>query len=209
MTEQMQVGQLTVTFDDTVLRPRPWTVEQAQWAAELLSPRTGPAHLLELCAGVGHIGLALAILVPGTLTMVDANQTACRYARENAAAAGLDDRVDVRCGPMESVLAAEERFDCILADPPWVSSRQVGRYPEDPLFAIDGGRDGLDLARVCVDLIGRHLAADGVAVMQLGDAGQAATLRSYVEARPGLQLAVRGVRHPDGNGILVHVGRQG
>ena len=36
----MPFGDLSIDFDDTVLVPRPWTLQQAQWANSLL--RTVP-----------------------------------------------------------------------------------------------------------------------------------------------------------------------
>ena len=50
---------------------------------------------------------------------------------------------------MDEVLAPDERFALVIADPPWVPRAETGRFPEDPLLAIDGGDDGLDLARAC------------------------------------------------------------
>jgi len=80
------------------------------------------------------------------------------------------------------VLAPDERFAFILADPPWVRSSDVARYPQDPVAAIDGGHDGLDLARTCADLIGHHLAHRGAAILQLGDADQVTSMRSYLDS---------------------------
>src|SRR5688572_7240491 len=58
-TETIAFGPVTVTYDAGVLRPRPWTLAQAQWAAALLEG--APAgHVLELGCGAGHIGLAIA-----------------------------------------------------------------------------------------------------------------------------------------------------
>lgn len=207
MTEMMSFGPLVVRFDDRVLRPRPWTIAQSTWAAELIGDdRLGT--LLELCAGAGQIGLTLATLVPGSLVLVDADENACSFAQANAEAAGLGWRVEVRNGPLESVLAADERFGCILADPPWVRSRDVEKFPLDPHAAINGGTDGLDLARVCVSLIGQHLAESGVAILQLGDMEQVATIRRYLDSEPQLRLRVLDVRVPGDSGVLVRLGRR-
>lgn len=207
VAESMRFGPLVVGFDDRVLRPRPWTVAQSTWAAELVADAP-EGDILELCAGVGQIGLVLASLVSRDLVLVDADPNACRHARNNAAAAGLTARVDVRNGSMHEVLAPDERFAFILADPPWVRSDDVVRFPADPLAAIDGGSDGLDLARLCVDLIGRHLARGGAAILQLGDAEQVARLGSYLDSNPEIGLSVDEVRTPTGDGVLVGLARR-
>src|SRR3954462_15106293 len=93
-TEEVQrtaFGPLTVTFDASVLRPRPWTAAQGEWAAELATTGTAPdGPLLELCSGAGQIGLVAAIRSGRPLVQVDASQPACRFARANADAAGRD-----------------------------------------------------------------------------------------------------------------------
>ena len=205
--ESMRFGPLIVRFDDQVLRPRPWTLAQATWAAEL-SDDVPDGAILELCAGVGQIGLALASLVSRDLVLVDADENACSHARANAVTAGLSARVDVRNGPLHGVLAPDERFAFILADPPWVRSSDVARYPQDPVAAIDGGHDGLDLARTCADLIGHHLAHRGAAILQLGDADQVTSMRSYLDSQPRIGLRVQDAHTPGDNGVLVRLVRR-
>lgn len=56
----------------------------------------------------------------------------------------------------------------IIADPPWVPHAETSRYPEDPLLAIDGGDDGLDVVFSCLALIESHLAPGSTALLQLG-----------------------------------------
>lgn len=184
MTQVVAFGPLEISYDDTVLEPRDWTRMQARWAAHLLTALP-PGPVLELCTGAGHIGL---LAVHGTgrrLIAVDASPEACRWARHNAAANGID--VEVREGDMTAVLAPAERFPLVIADPPWVRRDQVGRFAADPVSAIDGGPDGLALARTCVDLIGRHLDDLGVALLQLGDRNQVERLGDPIHAA-GLEI---------------------
>ena len=91
----------------------------------------------------------------------------------------------------------------IVADPPWVRRQEIGRFPEDPLLAIDGGDDGLDVARLCLDVIAGHLLPGGSALLQLGTVAQAETLRGELAAdKP--QLAVSEVRELAG-GVLIRI----
>lgn len=197
-------GHLTIEYDDRVLRPRAWTVLQSAWAAELL-PRVPTGDVLELCAGAGHIGL---LAVDGTsrrLVQVDADEAACDFARANARRAGRD--VEVRHGWMEEALRPEERFALVIADPPWVPSGETSAHPEDPLSAIDGGEDGLDAVRVCLEVISRHLEPGGAAVLQVGDVEQARSVAAHVDAHPGLDLLALAHRAAD-EGALVHLARR-
>jgi release factor glutamine methyltransferase len=168
-------GELEIAYDDRVLEPRPWTVDQSRWAAELAaSAPEGP--MLELCAGAGQIGLLAVALTGRPLVCVDLDPVACDFARQNAAAAGLAHLVEVREGRLEEAVGADERFAVVVADPPWVPRAETGRFPEDPILAIDGGEDGLDVARECVRLTARHLLPGGFAVLQLGTLPQAARI---------------------------------
>ena len=149
MRRVLEDGGLRIAYDERVLEPRPWTVLQSGWAADLL-PALPPGPVLELCAGVGHIGLLAVAGSARDLVLVDLNPVACELARANAEAAGHAGAVQVREGRFEDVLEAGERFPLVIADPPWVPSEQTSRFPEDPLVAIDGGADGLDVARACL-----------------------------------------------------------
>lgn len=191
---------LAIRYDDRVLAPRDWTAAQSRWAAELI--RTAPpGPVLELCAGVGHIGLLAVRLARRPLVCVDANPAACDLLRENARANDLS--VDIREGSMEVVLHAAERFPVIIADPPWVEHAEIGRYPEDPVTAIDGGPDGLSLVRLCLAVIASHLMPEGSSVLQVGPSQVTAACR-LVEAHD--DLAVVEVRELE-RGALLRVDR--
>jgi release factor glutamine methyltransferase len=179
-------GPLTITWHDGVLEPRPWTAAQSRWAAELAADLPeGP--VLELCSGAGHIGLLAAHLSGRRIVCVDVSPSACALTRSNAEAAGLGERVEVREGSMDAVLARDERFVLVIADPPWVESASIGTYPEDPALAIDGGADGLALARTCLAVSATHLERDGLVVLQVGTTEQAQELVTEAESQ-GLEL---------------------
>ena len=177
MTEKTDFGALTIAFDDRVLRPRGWTVAQSEWAAEIWV--TAPAARCSSSAPArATSGCSRPRCTGRGLVCVDANPVACDFARANALTAGLADRVEVREGRLETALAEDERFPVVIADPPWVPRDQTSQFPEDPLLAIDGGGDGLDVARACLQVIADHLAPGGSAVLQLGTTDQAEVLRS-------------------------------
>lgn len=204
-TSRVRFRGLRISFDNRVLEPRPWTEAQSAWAAELLvEAPSGP--VLELCAGVGHIGLGAVRDTARDLVMVDLNPIAQRFALENAAANDLASRVEFRLARLEDALEAGERFPVIVADPPWVRSGETSRFPEDPPLAIDGGQDGLDLARTCVDLIDRHLDDGGSGLLQLGNPVQAETMAAYAAQRLGGSAKVVETRAFEG-GVLVRLAR--
>lgn len=168
----MRFADLDIGYDDRVLEPRPWTALQSRWAAELAA-QAAPGPVLELCSGAGHIGLLAAALTARELVAVDVDAVACCWLRRNAEAAGLAHLVSVREARLQDALAPGELFAVALADPPWVRSADIGRFPADPTLAIDGGVGGLDVALECVVACRGHLAPGGSLLVQLGDDHQA------------------------------------
>lgn len=196
MSHTTRFGSLEISYHDGVLPPRPWTAQQSHWAAELLG--TAPAGpILELGAGAGQIGLLAISLRARPLVCVDSSAQACADARHNAAAAGLGELVEVRERRLEDAVLPGERFAMVLADPPWVPSTEIDRFPDDPPHSIDGGPDGLDAARSCLRVATRHLLPDAPVLLQLGSREQVATLAAGLT-----DLAVREVRDGEG-GVLV------
>ncbi|WP_407939726.1 class I SAM-dependent methyltransferase [Microlunatus soli] len=146
--------------------------------------------LARLCAERGR---------PRDLLMVDADDHACELARQNADHADLQAPVEIRRSLLQSALSPSESFPIIVADPPWVPRNATSRYPEDPLWAIDGGDDGLIVARHCLTTIARHLMPDGFVVLQLGTEAQIDDLAGeYVDQ---LELVTRR-RIAEANGAL-------
>lgn len=170
---------------------------QSQWAVELLVG-AGPGPVLELCTGAGHIGLLVVAATDRSLVAVDLDPVACGFARHNAEGAGLEHRVEVREGALADAVRPGERFALVLADPPWVPSDEIGRFPEDPTTAIDGGPAGLDVAHACVQAATTCLEPGGSLLLQLGTDAQAdeVVAAALVEGRwrdGGRRTAERGV----------------
>lgn len=172
----LRFGPIDVVFDDSVLRPRLWTLAQSEWAAEL----AGGHMMLEVGCGAGHIGLAAAALSDARLVQVDVDGAACRWAELNARANGLAEQSERRCGTADDVLAAGERFGVVIADPPYVPSSEVHLYPDDPLGAIDGGPDGLDCVRSFLTGVAGHVDAGGSVLLQLRGLAQVDQLRAWL-----------------------------
>lgn len=159
-------GPLLIDYDDAVLAPREWTFLQSEWAATLAT--TAPAGpILELCAGAGHIGLAAAVLADRDLVQVEADPVAASYATQNAERAGWSGHTEVRVERLQSAMRSDERFPIMIADPPYLCSADVKRWPEDPIAAIDGGVDGLDLIRACLEVAARCLEQGGHLLLQV------------------------------------------
>ena len=168
---------------------------QSRWAAEL-SPDVPDGPILELCAGAGHIGLLASMLSGRDLVQVEQSAHAADLAARNAATVHAADRVEVRCAPMQDALQPGETFPLIVADPPYLRHDEIAAFPEDPVDAIDGGVDGLDGIRSCLDVTIEHLADGGACLLQVRGPRQVDELRQLVGAGWS-QLTVIGSRIVD------------
>jgi release factor glutamine methyltransferase len=173
-------GPVTIEADASVLTPRQWTLAQSTWAAELAS-ETPPGPILELCCGAGQIGLAAARLSGRALVQVDGNGRACAWARRNADRNRIAS--DVRHAALDHALGADERFAVVIADPPYLPTAEIARYPEDPPLAIDGGRDGMSVIDTCLVVSARHTRPGAPVLLQVRGGSQAEAVRRLVETR--------------------------
>ncbi|MDR1612191.1 MAG: peptide chain release factor N(5)-glutamine methyltransferase [Planctomycetota bacterium] len=128
---------------------------------------------LDLGTGSGCIAVAVAAVLPGArITAVDKSQKALAVARKNAEAAGMAERIDFREGDWFSACPEHERYDLILANPPYLVKDDPEIWPEvadyDPPPALYGGADGLDHYRKIAPGLGRRLNPGGAAFLEVG-----------------------------------------
>ncbi len=210
-----RLGDMDIGWDHRVLEPRSWTLAQSRWATRLLGggpgvdqligARTdgvGPGPVLDLCSGVGYLGIDVARRTGRRVVQVDRNEAACAWARRNAEQAGVGELVEVRCAELWESLAPPEKFVLAMADPPYIPSDDVSRYPLDPPSTIDGGPDGLDVAREVLAVASRHLEDGGVLLLQVRGPVQAEEVALWLEEDPvgidlGLVLARVRVQDPE------------
>lgn len=133
-----------------------------------------PARVLD--CGVGSGALLLSVLAerPGAKGVgIDRSEGALAMAAANAERLGLAARVRMERRDWTQPGWAEDlgRFDCILANPPYVESEaelapSVREF--EPSGALFAGPDGLDDYRVLVPQLGKYLSPDGIAVLEIG-----------------------------------------
>lgn len=181
--------ELDLSVDRRVLIPRPETEvlvdEILAWAAS--QDREG---LTAVDVGTGSGAIALSLAVEGPFARVvatDASAGALEVARANAGALGLEERLDLRPGALFDPLGAEERFDVVASNPPYVAEAEVpGLEPEvgvwEPREALLGGPDGLTVLRALVGGAAGHLEPWGLLALEVG-AGQAPLVVAEVEAQ--------------------------
>lgn len=173
-----------------VLTPRPDSETLIEAAREALPDARQVRQVLDLGTGSACLLAAALSEFPAAFGVgVDRSAAALAVAAANLAALGLAGRAALVRGSWHGALAGP--FDLVLCNPPYIESGDLaGLEPEvvrhEPLGALDGGADGLEAYREVLAGLGGHLAAHGVAVLELG-AGQAPAVAALAEAE-GLEV---------------------
>ena len=68
---------------------------------------------------------------------------------------------------LREALARDEHFPLVIADPPYLPSAEVQRWPDDPVLAVDGGVDGLDVVRTCLQVAADHTTSGASLLLQV------------------------------------------
>ena len=157
--------------------------------------RARPGSLVvDLCCGSGAVGVAVAAALGGVeLHAVDLDPVAVRCARRNVEPLGGRVHQGDLVAPLPAELAG--RVDVLVANVPYVPTDALAMMPpeardHEPRVALDGGADGLDVARRMVALAPRWLAAGGCMLIETSERQAPALVEAM--ARVGLEPAVSG-----------------
>ncbi len=148
----------------------------------------GPT-IVELCTGSGAVAVALATELPAArILAADVSWRALRVARANAERHGVADRITFRRGDLFRAVDGrlpDNRADLVVANPPYIPTGDlVTLMPEvqwEPRVALDGGADGLRVAREIIEASPARLRPGGFLLLEIG-AEQAEAVQGLVAA---------------------------
>ncbi|WP_405622932.1 putative protein N(5)-glutamine methyltransferase [Streptomyces sp. NBC_00076] len=152
--------------------------------------------VVDLCCGSGAVGAALAAaLGPVELHAADIEPAAVRCARRNLREAGGH----VHAGDLFEALPVDlrGRVDILAANVPYVPTDEVGLLPaeareHEPLLALDGGTDGLDVLRRVVTQAPGWLAPGGCLLIETSERQAPAAVEAFIRGGLRARLAVSG-----------------
>jgi len=161
---------LDIISDPRALIPRPETELLVEEALVFIRGLGRTARVLDVCTGSGCIAVAMAKLADTDVTAVDISPVALNLAAENAAL----HKVDIRFVQSDLFHALSmQTFDVIISNPPYIptpqlSCLQVEIKEHEPMLALDGGNDGLDIYRRLVPQSLNFLSPDGALFLEIG-----------------------------------------
>ena len=168
------LGEHRFYVDERVIVPRSHIAELLH--AGLAPWVRSPAQVhraLDMCTGSGCLAILLARAYPrARVDAVDVSAPALAVARRNVEQYRLRSRVHLVRSDLFAGLA-KLRYDVIVANPPYVDARAMGRLPleyrREPPLALAGGRDGLAFVRRILTDARRHLTPHGILVVEVGN----------------------------------------
>ena len=192
---------MKVTKD--VLIPRPDTELLVDLAKQALTGWKMDARVLDLCCGSGCITCAVGHELPATkLVAVDLSASALEVCRTNIALNRLNTRVicmqaDATASPPLGIGS----FDLIVSNPPYVKAEEIGELDRsvkdyEPVWALDGGKDGLRFYKAIIKYWKSLLRPDGLLIFEVGE-GQAQDVADMLLAGGFASTSI----HQDARGV--------
>ena len=181
---------IPILVNKHVLIPRADTELLAEETIKLLGRKIWQTRVLDLCAGSGCIGIAVASKVQGSrIVLADISEDALAVCRQNMLASNMSKYItaieaDVM-KPPPSLLGA---FDVIVSNPPYIPTQDIKTLDcsvkdYEPIHALDGGAEGLDYFNAIADKWKKLLKPGGNLAFECG-IGQAAAVR-YIMKQNG------------------------
>lgn len=160
-----------------VLIPRVDTEVLAETAIKYLKD-TGrlDARVLDLCSGTGCIGCAIAAELPRVrVVLADVSAAAMDISRRNVERNGLGGRVSfLPADVMKLPPLMTGSFDLVVSNPPYIPTVEIMTLDPsvrdyEPVWALDGGEDGLDFYRAILKNWASVIRQGGELMFEVGE----------------------------------------
>ncbi len=165
---------LPLDISQDVLIPRADTEVLAEQAIAYIQ-QLGECRVLDLCAGSGCVGLAIAAQAPqARVVLGEIDDSALKICRQNIRRNSLSARVTpIQMDAREKPARSLGEFQCIISNPPYIPTGDIaGLEPSvrdyEPHMALDGGADGMDFYRTITEQWKEALAPGGRLYFEVG-----------------------------------------
>ncbi|MFW2178071.1 MULTISPECIES: 50S ribosomal protein L3 N(5)-glutamine methyltransferase [unclassified Moraxella] len=133
-----------------------------------------PERILDLCTGSGCIAIALASRFPDAMVDgSDIDKNALEVASVNVDHHDMGHQVNLIESNLFEKIPAENQYDLIVTNPPYVDAATMADLPpeflHEPDHALAAGQDGLDLVHHILYNAPDYLTRDGLLVCEVGD----------------------------------------
>jgi release factor glutamine methyltransferase len=189
---QREFYSLAFEVTPAVLIPRPETELLVMECLNLIKDKPSP-RVLDLGTGSGNIAVSIAHQhSTAQVTATDVSAEALAVAARNAERHGLSERIRFLHGDLFEPIPADERFDVIASNPPYVSDAELKALApqvrdHEPRLALAAGPEGLDFYRRLISEAVHLLEARGSILVEIG-ANQEDAVRTIFESVAGYRV---------------------
>ena len=166
---------LPLNISQDVLIPRADTEVLAERGIQKAREAGAGARVLDLCAGSGCVGLAIAANAPECRVVLgELSEGALRICKQNVRRNNLNARVTcLSVDALEPPASSLWDFDVIVSNPPYIPTADIEGLEHsvkdfEPLMALDGGEDGLDFYRFIAAKWKTALRLGGTLIFEVG-----------------------------------------
>ncbi len=167
-----------IEYPADVLAPREETELLGRTAVEILTERSGPHRVVDMCCGSGNLACAVATaLDSATIWACDLTSACVSAAWRNVDRLGLSNRVQVRQGDLFDPLSIEEfgrSVDLVMCNPPYIPTFRLDGNKADllrkePREAFDGGLYGFTIHQQVIGAALHYLRPGGWIALEYGE----------------------------------------
>ena len=157
--------------DNSTLVPRPETELMVEKLISIFNEKK--ISILDIGTGSGCIIISLlSVLKKSIGTGIDVSKDAILTAKKNGIKFNLQNRLKFYNKSLESIF--HQKFDLVVSNPPYIESKNIKNLSDDirkyePLIALDGGNDGLDLIRKVIYKSKEVLKLKGTLALEIGN----------------------------------------
>lgn len=171
ITEKQEFMKLSFKITQDVLIPRPDTEILVDTVIKIVKRnQEKKCNILDMCSGSGCIGISLNKYLDNVkITGVDISKNALEIARYNNIVNNTNVEF-IYSDLFENI--NDMVFDIIVSNPPYIPTQDIKDLQKEvlnePVIALDGGEDGLDIYRRIVLGAKNHLLDGGYLVFEIG-----------------------------------------
>lgn len=160
-----------------VLIPRPET----ELLVDVVLEHRACSIVIDLCAGSGCVGIALAKETGGGLLAIEKSEKAYYYLEQNIALNNLEPKKHIRTACSDVLKCGHFKLNdemTVVINPPYLSKEDILNLQKEvrhePTMALFGGEDGLDFYRKFFEMWKNPLNGAGMFACEVGDSQAAA-----------------------------------
>ena len=171
ITNKQEFMKLNFYVDKNVLIPQPDTEILVEKAIEICNNHDNDIKILDLCTGSGAIGISIAKNIKNAkVYATDIKNTVIDIAKQNAKQNNVDNIEFIVSDMFENI--QEKDFDIIVSNPPYIETDVIKTLPtevrNEPIIALDGGKDGLKFYKIILSEYKKYLKKDGYLLLEIG-----------------------------------------